>query len=1027
MKQGLPGEIDPYAGWARSLLDRFFGEHMNGQQARLMVSRELLDEDYPHLGGSAGFIASVTRGPQFLAGPDFGAECFHNHALLLNRLWRRPVEKRPESCFTLPDDGPLFLPHLAMLCVGWTVEDETLPGHAFYERLEKVLPHHGIDSGELGQWRPLWDGLHEWTERLGGKRGYFVVEWFGHRVNVDIPRSQVILTPSKIARLPELFVFTGLAATWNEKTTTREHIRAVLLANEARARSVLGNLLYEEIRDGSEIGNAGIARLREFLRCPEYRELIVDPSGIGGSNHGSGSGGREGETGSTSRIPTLSLRLVLEKAGNPAGWRSCFGLLGDDPPAVPDGQPGWRFQRVDPAFGGLWLATNEHSGNHSINAVAWGRPLSDGWRILVEGLPGLGLETALAFPARTIRIFPQQWIGGRLVEGESLPATGGCYVLVTPKAREDFSKWLVAFEANGGKSTDYTRTGLPLMTSLVHLDNLAAVDDELRQKFPEQAVSRIQRQSTINLRGGSRIQSVGAQRVYLPYDPPDVVFTAPCPATLIVDGATATEEHTEANAVVGLPGTPARQFKLDLLPDATIVRITSASCEADWIPEVVDFAIGREAMLGANSAEEEDARFDRFGKRSGGAGILGPFIDVECDDTRENVSSDFQDASFELGKTCTKSDIDHPCWQLLEALSQVRRVNAREFRRRAERILGWWDRYAWSEARWTRALCHVEVERDNRGRLAYVYPVKAHAYFLPWKADGAWLAVIGGCPTRRALEALVADSPTIGVTVHVMERSSPLVPPRILLRSSDPQSIQLAVECCGIELCPSLSDNREPLAISEAIARWAGGLDEWIDGLNWLDGPAPQSESEFCPQLFRMSTDEEFHCPCRLVTLTDTLTQRHQWHVLSHRPILANPRHAFLLDPSWGKWTSIYRVSPGLPEHAGSSDEDLFPIPFDQATSSLLIPASLAFPTILSRALLTCSGLSPTVETRCEEYTREDSRYLPDEAPTYEGACHRYHHVPSLMAEIVSTKVKAWPFATSLERYCITAAKAQEY
>lgn len=994
---------DLYAAWAKTLAERFFGLHIGTQRARLVVTRSLLDEDYPHLGGSAGFLDSVRRGPRFFHNTREDSAMFHSHALALYRLWKTKPDKRPKECFTLPDDAPLYLPHLACLCIGWTVnpDDEELPANAFYDRLSTILPGNEMGPNQLSMWRKLWDGLEDWTNVLNGRRGIFKVEILGHFCHVGIPLSQVLLTPSRISRLPELFVTTGLADNW--ENADESNLRHILVANESRTRGALGGLVFREIQDEeSMIGKAALERLLEYLNESSFREW--PPSGLISTKTKVAADGP--------RRTTFNVRLVLEKIELPDSWNCRFGVLGEQPPDASTGSSGWYFTKAAETLGGLWLASNEHSSDSFIDASEWVDSLQRG--LSINCVPTAGQdedEALLRLTGRGIRVFHETgWIGQRLVEEDCLPSSGGCFILVAANAIEAFSTWADRFRNHGGTVSDFTREGLPEGSSLLHLDRVELAGEQLIKDFPEGSVSKTKSKSCLYLRGGSQLQGTGQQQVYLPYDPPDVVLVAPDHVRLESAGATLEESTENGHAwsiPEGMPGLTTRQFRLEISPEANQIRITTVSDEA-WIPQVVTFGVGREAALGANFAEDAEVRFDHLGRRHEGVGILGSIIDdTSWDEEPKPKHWEFDERNIELGNAASLEDTEHSGWCLLEALAQSRRVSTREFRRLCERILGMWPRNAWSEARWIRALCHVEVERDNRGRIAYIYPVPAHAYLLPWKRDGQWLVSLGGCPTRTALRKLLDAANELSVGVHAKHQESWIVPPRWLCSSENLDAIQLVLEEAGIQIAYK---EDHPLPLSATVAEWSASLTTWKSGLAWLDGAPPAKERIFNPRHFHMSSNEAFSCPYKLISITDSITEKHQWNMLHYNGgWQGKPSHAFLLDPSWGKWLSMLKIAAEFPQQNPDEEKFRTPLPFVTETNSLHVPASLAFPTLLSRALVACTGMSPATLLEGSPQYKTDSQFTPCDEPAYVGVCHRYDDLHPSVVGLTCAKVGAKP------------------
>lgn len=996
---------EAYNEWAIALTKHFFGPHMSGKRTRLTVNSQFLNEEFGFLGGVEGFLAAVK------AGPEWSYPCLdpgiHDKALRTHSMWKWSPELRPSGYPTLPDDAPPYIPFLVLLCLAWTVDDddEHLSGNSFYNRLELIFPQHGLDSPQLSKWKKLWEGLEEWTGGLAGKRGIWKLERVG-QVHVGIPCSQAILTPCKLRRLPWLFHVTGLSLLASRSTPKNQQVKAHMLQQESYTRSVLGNFLFKEITQDSEIGKGVIELLREELENPENRIYEEQESSE-----------RTPERDGSSRTKELPLRVALERSSTDNKWHLRYCLLGENAPSDAHNQQGLSFTKKGPSsYGPLWLAieNGELSRVNEINLQP-----EQTFQINFEAEDEDGAETIrLTSRKRSIRIFRNWVCQNYLFEEYNLPDSGGCYLLTHRDQRVFLTDWISKFEASGGRTVTVPQDGLPDNVQLTYIEGLDECDKDILSQFPEKT-ALTSKPSYLSFCGGSRIQ-IGSERLYLSYDLPSIMLESQGEVSLNVDGARLVEIASEGKAENKMPGSHLHEYEMEVESETPSVTFEVFHNQNEKILETRTIGVTDHQLDNFTRDISESIRFNRFGQAIDQAGIFGCIVDPEAKAQQEAISTGTEgkskfvdiDESSLRWKDTDPDEANDKRWNLLESLSIKRRVTGKEFRRRAEKITGEWHAYSWSDLRWLRALCHIEVQRDKKGRIAYIYPVKPSSYKLPWLKGDLSYFCIAGCPTHRELDQLKTNAADLECRIRFIDRESSMLPDSIVVEGEESLA-RLCLEESGF-VCP---DHQVDGFDAETVAAWAGSLEERSKHFFWQPGYVQEPESVFNPYCFRMLAPEKFACPYKLYTIPDSHSPHNKWHAMMKSPgindIDDEVRHVFLTDTSWGKWLTLGRASSGIPDSIDCPDEEHTPIPYDDGRCELIVPASLRFPSILTKALLMCSGLPPRTLRPYSLFSNLGSCLLPDKQLPYSGTCYAYRHVPLHIARLICSKVNAWPIPVS--------------
>lgn len=962
-----------FATWNNRLLNYFFSPSNAGEPVRLSVSADLLDDEMQDLGGTRSFLRVVRQGPDWsVQNPATGrGKTLIDRALGLRHQWK---QLRPSDYVRADYDGPPYLPYLCLLCLPWTTNEE-LDANAYYEPLEKLYPEHGLSAANLGQLRVLWDDLEWWSVKIeNGKYGAFKVETLDHMGHVGIPKSQVVLTQHKINKLPGFFHRAGFAA---DGSVSEDDLRSAVL-DDPDSRT-LGRRLGQEIRERTLLGNFALTLLREqFLDWDGSYPPAT--TGADGSRDVRGGPGR--------------LLLGLKHLEGNRGWRATLHarFSGETSGEIRLSSGGAELRAVLEGYiSGPLL---NHDGQELILA-----PDSGWWTAtkmiaaVWKGDDGGSRNILLQPDPRRIKVLNGNRELGILLEEEAISA-GGVYLLVSAGARADWDRWTRSLP-HGAIVTDYTGPGLPPGSGLFHLAGLSQDSPEMKL-LPDGGEARA-RLKALRLEGGSRIRRTGSRRTYLPYDLPWVALEAGPEAEVSATGAVLEElvSNTSPRLVQ-----PRRWFKLLPNENARIITITATKAGA----EIGRVTIGLLSNPGTAAVSgDRVCILDPTGRESAdGEGLRGAFLNTVANPFPwDQVPELTAAASIPVGLP----QYGAAACQFLELLRLKGKLSFPEAREKLYSIAKRGDVHYRREFLALRALGHLDILADSRGRWSYVFATPFALVVLPWRKSGKFLAVVSGAPLIKEWSALRDVASQLCLEVETAEQPGHvMVPPRMMVAASALDDLAL--------LADEAKAMWDPVPAAWKIAGWAGDLALWETRLDFREVPENQPEKEYLPPQFATKPvaprngQASVEFPDRLLTYPDLQTLRHEWHrIISTRG--GSRFSAFVPERAWGRWKVHVGAMQYLMGLAGLPAEKIR-LPHTSRGSCLVMPHELELPAVLSRAAALSSGLAPQpLAEGHPAFADGAGKFVP--GPGYAGACLAYPFVPYFVAEMLLGKLSATP------------------
>ncbi len=949
-----------YSEWSKELAEYFLGRHLGGQRVRLVVTERVLDEYFPLLGGYRGFLEAVVLGPDWTEqySLEYSARFIHEE-------WKG-TRARNDGYPEIIDDAPPYLPYLCLFCLAWTAEVEDEVNHnAYYDRLTPLYPGHGIDSHAMRELCCLWESLEWWThEKREGKNGYWKLERLGMPY-VGIPKSQVIFPPHKIDRLPDLFGRAHLEAGSDIEV---DELRKILLAvsTDTQVKSILGCQVIERIKAYDDFGDSAL------------KILLAHFEDWDGSKHDC----RKGDAVAGKQV----VRIVLKSINDHTGWECYYGIL-DNPcdgassrnPEVMliqeeasqlsligrDGQT-LPVQELDPVL--------DRGSSFTLNFL---------YREDLSGDSHFGVRYAGEKDVRTFG----SWQGNYIVESDSLPEDGGCYLLLTGAGKGLFQTWRQRY-GQALLEVAIPQSGLLEGHFLVYIDQLQILDDEARKKFPASITSK-RAHKRAKLVSGSRIRTGAARKAYLHYDLPQLN----CESSLepqVSSGEVAFE--LLGSPVSGLPGMSMWEYGITLLNEPSVVVINVI---VDGKEEVLSFGVFRDNQAIWETIPAGDYRVNKFGRPAKIDGLRG--YDIQRGEQGEDKLPDqfqFHEAKSNISSPAQGVPPDGMGQEFIEAvfLEATRLIPIQEVCRKAKAIAQLDAAQFYRELRWLRDLGYIEIKTDQKGRWSHCINNPPALCLLPITDQGYYQAVLSGCMKRSMVETVCWEARTQGFQVISDHKGRRIIPPRVTLKHQ-----QLA-KFSNFSRQLDLWWDESPPAIE--LAKWAGSMDEWLEDVGgpWLEGAGPVADGGYVPEKLRSEQGVAFHAPFRLDNVEDTITGHHRWFKVVrtnsiHEENTGEKRHAFIRDPSWAKWKSHSQSSGhlnGMTDEQVPDEESLL-VQFDEESMTLSLPREMSLPYVLSRALTMCNGRAP------------------DEAWTDQGLVFRYSPVPRALAVQILEKVMAKP------------------
>jgi hypothetical protein len=280
--------------------------------------------------------------------------------------------------------------------------------------------------------------------------------------------------------------------------------------------------------------------------------------------------------------------------------------------------------------------------------------------------------------------------------------------------------------------------------------------------------------------------------------------------------------------------------------------------------------------------------------------------------------------------------------RLLYAISAKREMSWPVFKRTfellcmhdlAERSLEDMKFARYETARTLDALGHIEADFDWPNARLYAAPPALS--LLP--SSGLPVALLSGARAPNTLDLLSASieqrSGSVALAVRNQSDESKRFPARVTVIGESSGDLASLAQEVGLTF--------QKVPPSWGILNFAGSLSEYLSGCQWLRTDELNWESrQFSVVVLRFSAPQS-DGGLRLFRYTHP-TRQYPIHYLWRGNAAAR------VDPDWGRFAALKEAGRNI-------------VHYDRSSSSVVIPATVPLPKLLSRALCFCSGLIPQI------------------------------------------------------------------
>lgn len=986
---------DRFSEWNLRLLRSFFSEASGGEEVFLRVDRDLLDQMGQDIGGDAGFLEAVRKGPSWTR----AAQSFTRNIIELKRNRTNPKSgyKDPGSFDAIYRGrfAPTYLPYLAAL-----VRNDAENASAYYARLSEDLKlQYQFGSQEMGQVETVWADLEKWTDENHGRFGYFKMRRLGGYRLVGVPRSQSILKPSDVEDLSRVFV------------------QAEVRPGQDMPEETLTRILREARSSGSTF----TAGFQKALNIDDFEQPIREAIRTAYSDWDGTLPANRGVVKNAESSPTLqneadcsvgiSLRVVQDSPLRfSPGWRiSALQDTGEF--QLSQGNLSWTGQ-----FSGIEGATSATCPNHEAEFWNIAKLASDSsleFQVsCFDGEDSEPTELQLNLVRHPLWVLipalDNETENIELREGE-LPASGSAFLLAPPQSVQALQGYIEREQPHFEK---IAAAGIPESWLLIRLVECESLSQEQRI-LPDGERGSRPRPRAIRFVGGRSIRR-GYSRMYLPYDLPSLELDAPEGAFIERSEGIEVDEISTAsfNGIDHVDWKPTRRFNLTLQSSkSAFYEFKAFTADGSALGQ----AKLRIADLGGEIVDVGKAfSLDKFGRPMHSSdGLSGVILGAPNEELGQSpdVSNDLELRDDELGGRAffeTSQVGVHE--KFLDALAQSGSMDFGVARDLLQRLL------TPGRESDTPVFIILELRRrgflgvstTHKGHIARIHAIKPAFYSLPLVCNGKQIWAVAG--TLRIDHWKFISGESEAWNVYESPSSD---------RVFRAWRLTIKDKSLAMEICSQIDFHfaEKPCF---AVANWSATLGAFRDKTfqNTMEsiGSARNSAMRLNASKGRF-TAAPFGDVCELWKVRDLDIGVGNLYVLAEKG-----RYAFVSDSRWGVWLALDAFAKYMSSFPGMDGVHPLPITYESNNRTIWLPARINLPTVLERGLILCSGDSPDVVTLQNSSLEETgSRLLLtrtiDGSPEFsanrfytdmaDGRWLAYRHVPESIARTIATKLGA--------------------